>query len=327
MGIPTSLPVKKEYKQTTLDTFFVPASEIGVTDWALMEARLDRAARKYDSKFRNFPRGKSLTKYIFDTIKKFAGITTKELIRVLELPKSTVYDHVKYLIEEKHSVRKENGKLYCVGDPPRVLVDWCYHNITVLFLVQHEVGVLNELCGYLNKTDLLKACERKATVWPPKRNWRPIQKSRSIKVACTKDPLNFEEMKILRSLIWEFFKAKKRLRFNLERNIDVEDSNPRKIYIPNTTISEEGRFIRQYLKRINNKAIVRTEVLREGEFKDVITELEEKLEKEDLWDRLRSKDAVIEELRKKNYKRVLEIQRLEKENQTLKKKLLEIEDD
>ncbi|KYK27824.1 MAG: hypothetical protein AYK19_21175 [Theionarchaea archaeon DG-70-1] len=68
----------------------------------------------------------------------------------------------------------------------------------------------------MNETPLFKDHERKAMVWPPQRNWRPIEKSRSIKIACTNDPLTYREMKQLRSLIWTFFGQKKRLRFNLE---------------------------------------------------------------------------------------------------------------
>ncbi|MGC1123353.1 MAG: hypothetical protein WBA22_19885 [Candidatus Methanofastidiosia archaeon] len=51
-----------------------------------------------------------------------------------------------------------------------------------------------------------------------------IQKSRSIKVACTKDPLTYKEIEILRLLIWKFFGQRKRLRFTLERNVDMEDA-------------------------------------------------------------------------------------------------------
>jgi hypothetical protein len=36
--------------------------------------------------FWNFPRDKTLTKHIFDIIKKLQVITTRELIRILELP-------------------------------------------------------------------------------------------------------------------------------------------------------------------------------------------------------------------------------------------------
>ena len=64
-------------------------------------------------------------------------------------------------------------------------------------------------------------------------------------------------MKELRFLVWEFFGQKKRLRFNLERNVDVEDCNPRKEYIKSTTISEEGRFIRRYAKRMDEKTVIR----------------------------------------------------------------------
>jgi hypothetical protein len=138
------------HEQTTLDRFFVPATNIATTDWDLMEARLDRAA-KYDSEFRNFPRGKRLTKHIFDTIRKHPGITTRELIRIVEAPKTTVYDHVKYLIENERSVRKIKGELYTIGSPPKVLAECGYHNITVLFLVQHQVGELNELCQVVNE--------------------------------------------------------------------------------------------------------------------------------------------------------------------------------
>ncbi|MGC1121872.1 MAG: hypothetical protein WBA22_12340 [Candidatus Methanofastidiosia archaeon] len=49
-------------------------------------------------------------------------------------------------------------------------------------------------------------------------------------------PLIYEEMGILRSLIWKFSGQKKRLRFTLERNVDMEDGSSRKISIHNTTI-------------------------------------------------------------------------------------------
>jgi hypothetical protein len=94
-------------------------------------------------------------------------------------------------------------------------------------------------------------------------------------------------MGILRSLIWKFFKQKKRLRFTLERNVGMEDNSSRKISIRNTTISKEGRFIRQYSKRIHEKIVLRTEVSSEGEFDDVIQALEEHLEKEELWEKIR----------------------------------------
>jgi hypothetical protein len=310
------------HSQLTLDRFFVPASEIATTDWALMEARLDWA--QYDSKFRNFPRGKTFSTYLSDMIEKHPGITTKELIQMVGVPKTTIYDHVKYLIEEKRSVRKIKGGLYVIGPSPHVLVDWCYHNITVLFLVQHQVGILNELCQFLNASDLIKNRERVARVWPPEREWRPIQKSQSIKVACTKDPLTYEEMRILRSLIWKFFKQKKRLRFTLERNVDMEDNSSRKISIRNTTISKEGRFIRQYTKRIHEKTVLRTEVSSEGEFDDVVRRLEENLEKEELWEKIRSKERIIEELKKKNYRISLNLEQLEKKNRQLRKELLDL---
>jgi len=308
-------------EQTTLDTFFVPASEIGNTDKTLLKAQLDQVTEDYDSEFRNFPRGKTLTKHIFDTIRKHQGITTKKLIQILDLPKTTVYDHVKYLIEEERSVRKIKGQLHVIGSPPKVVLGWCYHNITVLFLVQHQVGVLNELCRYLNETPLFKDRNRKAMVWPPQRNWRPIEKSRSIKIACTNDPLTYKEMKELRSLIWTFFGQKKRLRFNLERNIDIEDSNPRKKYVRSTTISEQGRFIRQYLKKIDNKIVIRTEVSAEGGFDDVTLQLEEELEKEELWCKMRSLQKVVKELEKKNYRYLLDKEYLQKEIQQLKEEL------
>jgi hypothetical protein len=114
--------------------------------------------------------------------------------------------------------------------------------------------------------------ERVTKAWPPGRGWRPIQKSRSIKVACTKDPLTYKEMRILRSLIWKFFKQKKRLRFTLERNMDMEDNSSRKISIRNTTISKEERFIRQYTKRLHERTVLRTEVSFGGEFDDVVHE-------------------------------------------------------
>jgi hypothetical protein len=310
------------HSQLTLDRFFVPASEIATTDWALMEARLDWA--QYDSKFRNFPRGKTLRTYLSDMIEKHPGITTKELIRRVGVPKTTVYDHVKYLIEDKRSIKKLKGGLYVIGSPPHVLVDWCYHNITVLFLVQHQVGVLNELCQFLNASDLFRNRERVARVWPPKREWRPIQKSRSIKVACTKDPLTYKEMKNLRSLIWKFFKQKKRLRFTLERNLDMDDDSSRKISIRNTTISKEGKFIRQYTKRMHGKRVLRTEVSSEGEFDDVVHGLEEHLEKVELWEKIRSKDRIIEELKKKNYRVSLNMEQLERENRHLREELLEL---
>jgi hypothetical protein len=271
---------------------------------------------------RNFPRGKTLSTYLSDMIEKHPGITTKELIQMVGVPKTTVYDHVKYLIEEKRSVKKMRGGLYVIGSPPHVLVDWCYHNITVLFLVQHQVGVLNELCQFLNASDLFRSRERVARVWPPGREWRPIQKSRSIKVACTKDPLTYREMEILRSLIWKFFKQKKRLRFTLERNIDMEDGSSRKISIHNTTISKEGRFIRQYTKRIHEKIVLRTEVSSEGEFDDVVLGLEEHLEKEELWEKIRSKNRIIDELKKKNYKILLDMEQLQEANRRLKSELL-----
>jgi hypothetical protein len=308
------------HEQTTLDRFFVRATDIATTDWDLMEARLDRAA-KYDSEFRNFPRGKRLTKHIFDTIRKHPGITTRELIGIVEVPKTTVYDHVKYLTENERSVRKIKGELYTIGSPPKVLAECGYHNITVLFLVQHQVGELNELCQFMNKSDLFKGRKRRAIVWPPQRKWRPIRKSCSIKVSCTKDPLNYEEMKHLRSLIWKFFGEKKRLRFNLERNIDVEDYRSRKEHIQSTTITEEGRFIRRYAKRIDERRVIRTEVSAEGEFEDVLYELEEKLEMEQLWDRLRSRDRIIEELKKKNYKMLLDVEQLQEENHDLREVL------
>jgi hypothetical protein len=133
-----------------------------------------------------------------------------------------------------------------------------------------------------------------------------------------------EEMKQLRSLIWKFFGEKKRLRFNLERNIDVEDYKPRKEHIQSTTITEEGRFIRRYAKRIDEKRVIRTEVSAEGEFEEVLYELEEKLEMEQLWDRLRSRDRIIEELKKKNYKMLLDVEQLQKENHNLKEELSHI---
>lgn len=119
-------------------------------------------------------------------------------------------------------------------------------------------------------------------------------KSRAIKIACTNDPLDYKEMKELRPLIWKFFGQKKRLRFSLERNVDVENCNPRKEYMKSTTISEEGGFIRRYAKRIDEKRVIRTELSAEGEFEEIVYELEERLEKEQLWDRLRSKDRIIE---------------------------------
>jgi hypothetical protein len=126
-------------------------------------------------------------------------------------------------------------------------------------------------------------------------------------------------MKHLRSLIWKFFGEKKRVRFNLERNIDVEDYKSRKEHIQSTTITEEGRFIRRYAKRIDERRVIRTEVSAAGELEEVLYELEEKLEMEQLWDRLRSRDRVIEELKKKNYKMLLGMEQLQKENHNLRK--------
>jgi hypothetical protein len=120
------------HDQLTLDRFFVPASEIATTDWELMEARLDWA--QYDSKFRNFPRGKPLSTYPSDMIEKHPGITTKELIRMLGVPKTTVYDHVKYLIEEKHSVKKMKGGLRTImtyGDCSRKLSEHLLSAVTI----------------------------------------------------------------------------------------------------------------------------------------------------------------------------------------------------
>jgi hypothetical protein len=128
-------------------------------------------------------------------------------------------------------------------------------------------------------------------------------------------------MKQLRSLIWKFFGEKKRLRFNLERNIDVEDYKSRKEHIQSTTITEEGRFIRRYAKRIDERRVIRTEVSAEGEFEEVLYELEEKLEMEQLWDRLRSRDRIIEELKKKNYRMLLDMEHLREENHSLKVEL------
>jgi hypothetical protein len=128
-------------------------------------------------------------------------------------------------------------------------------------------------------------------------------------------------MKHLRSLIWKFFGEKKRVRFNLERNIDVEDYKSRKEHIQSTTITEEGRFIRRYAKRIDERRVIRTEVSAEGEFEDVLYELEEKLEVEQLWDRLRSRNRIIEELKKKNYKMLLDVEQLQEENHSLRKEL------
>ncbi|MGC1121875.1 MAG: hypothetical protein WBA22_12355 [Candidatus Methanofastidiosia archaeon] len=183
---------------------------------------------------------------------------------------------------------------------------------------------MNELCQFLNASDLFRNRERVARVWPPKREWRPIQRSRSIKVACTKDPLTYKEMRILRSLLWKFFKQKKRLRFTLERNVDIEDGSSRKISIRNTTISKEGRFIRQYVKRIHEKTVLRTEVSSKGEFDDVVHGLEEHLEEEELWEKIRLKERIIEELKKKNYRISLDMEQLKKENQQLRKRIAEL---
>jgi hypothetical protein len=46
-----------------------------------------------------------------------------------------------------------------------------------------------------------------------------------------------------------------------------------------------------------------------------------KLEMEQLWDRLRSRDRIIEELKKKNYKMLLDVEQLQKENHNLKEEL------
>jgi molybdopterin converting factor small subunit len=143
-------------------------------------------------------------------------------------------------------------------------------------------------------------------------------------VACTKDPLTYKEMGILRSLIWKFFKQKKRLRFTLERNVDMEDNSSRKISTRNTTISKEGRFIRQYTKRVREKTVLRTEVSSEDEFDDVVHGLEEHLEKEELWEKIRSKDRIVEELKKENYRISLDLEQLKKENQRLRKEIAEL---
>ncbi|MBU7037389.1 MAG: hypothetical protein HXS52_05630 [Theionarchaea archaeon] len=85
-----------------------------------------------------------------------------------------------------------------------------------------------------------------------------------------------------------------------------------------STISKEGRFIKQYAKRIHEKTVLRTEVSSEGEFDDVVQRLEESVEKEELWEKIKSKERIIEEL-KKNYRISLDRKQLKKENQQLGK--------
>lgn len=101
----------------------------------------------------------------------------------------------------------------------------------------------------------------------------------------------------------------------------MEDGSSRKISIRNTTISKEGKFVRQYAKRIDEKTVLRTEVSSEGEFDDVVHGLEEHLEKEELWEKIRSKNRIIEELKKKNYRILLDMEQLQKENRQLRKEL------
>jgi hypothetical protein len=95
----------------------------------------------------------------------------------------------------------------------------------------------------------------------------------------------------------------------------MEDGISKKISIRNTIISKEGKFIRRYTKRIHEKTVFCTEVSSEGEFCDVVQELE----KEELWEKIRSKNRIIEELKKKNYRISLDMGR--KDTDTVKRAL------
>ena len=70
-----------------------------------------------------------------------------------------------------------------------------------------------------------------------------------------------------------------------------------------------------------HKIVIRTEVSTEGDFDDVTLQLEEELEKEELWCKMRSLQKVVKELEKKNYRYLLDKEHLQKENQQLKEEL------
>jgi len=58
-----------------------------------------------------------------------------------------------------------------------------------------------------------------------------------------------------------------------------------------------------------------------GVYKIITLQLEEELEKEELWCKMKSLQKIVKELEKKNYRYLLDKEHLQKENQQLKEEL------
>ncbi|MBU7045271.1 MAG: hypothetical protein HXS54_02455 [Theionarchaea archaeon] len=77
---------------------------------------------------------------------------------------------------------------------------------------------------------------------------------------------------------------------------------------------------------MKNKKVLHKEKSLNGQFDKIIQEFTEELEKNELRNRIFSLEKVNEELRKKNYRDLIEKERLQKENQQLRGELLELKE-
>lgn len=278
----------------------------------------------YEAKSCNFATAEKKLLILFKIVEEHPGITTKELVTFSGMAQRTVYYYIKYFIEQKRNIYKKNGGLYAKGKPPTVVKEWTHHNILVYLLTQYEVGVLANLCKFLNNSELFKGKSRIATPWPKPREWRPIQKSKTIKIKCTDNPLTYQELTELRQLIWNFFKEKKRIRIKCEQNMDTILGSNRNICIGKPmTISEIERFIRWYPKTIKGENILREERLIEGtieDIEDIVRKQDDQMYIQKLEEQNQKLNRVIRELQKKLYKCHIEKEKLKEENRKLKEK-------
>ena len=269
----------------------------------------------YDAKSCKIANSDRRSLLLFKLIEDNPGITTKELVARSKIAQRTVYYYVKQFMEEKFTVYKKQGGLYAKGRPPVVAKEWSHHNILVYFLGKYEVGVLVELCRYINESELFKGRDRTAVPWPKPREWRPIRKSKTIKIACTSDPLTYDELKALREIIWEYFNERKRIRIKCEQNMDTLLGENRVISMDKPmTISELERFIRWYPKAIRGKRVIREERYVEGTVEDIgemVQKQDDQLYIQKLEEKIQKQQKIIEELQKQLYKCYIDKQRLE----------------
>lgn len=294
---------------------FVPANEVECTDWDEIRAMQDTLKSKYVAKNRKIPKCAERRNIIYKTIQTHDGLTRQELLKEVKssgIKKTSLYDHVKNMIREGSVYLDSENRLHINGRPRPLIAEWKAHNIYWKLTKARGAWAIAQFCEYLNKTLF---AGRDIEALPNPTNWREqgSKKLREFRIACTDEPLTYEEFLLVRKAMKDFFGYIPRFRIKAELNQDTEGGE--KMITDYLQLSYLGRTMRTYChKNKKGKKVKRKEMqtpymemqdMREH-MKGDITNFESIREKQRL-------TRLLKEERKRSNKLKCELEKKEKE--------------